>query len=212
MKSALPALTFFLAKKAFAEYNPHAEPICNDIKLLIPVTAQNWDLPAYPNATDKGALLTYLTKTLPSSGFAGKPKKTVSGTFNIAATYCEPANKVPERENSIQFLLHGFGYTRVSLFSLPTIYLANERRLSGTVSTIPMPPSQANIPGSTTQPPRATQRSVSIISGPANLTTPTLWTSFNSHCSPKSCSTLYKASALQTSPRIFPRSSTTSSW
>jgi hypothetical protein len=115
MKSILSALFFVLAKKAFAADISHTEPICKDIKLSISTTAQNWDLPAYPNATDKGALVTYLSKTLPSSGFATKPKKPVSGTFCIAATYCEPANQVAGRENTIQFLLHGFGYTRVSL-------------------------------------------------------------------------------------------------
>ncbi|KAF2471678.1 uncharacterized protein BDR25DRAFT_203200, partial [Lindgomyces ingoldianus] len=40
------------------------------------------------------------------------PKKNVSGTYNIAGTYCVLANKMPEREGSIQLLLHGLAYTK----------------------------------------------------------------------------------------------------
>jgi len=97
-------------------YIPHAKPICRDFNLHVNAAAQNWDLPAYPNDTDVKTLVRYLTKTIPESGFAQKPKRTVSGIFKIAATYCEPVNRVAEREGTIQLLLHGFGYSRVSYY------------------------------------------------------------------------------------------------
>lgn len=102
-----------LATTGYSKNTVNTEPKCQDIKLHIDATAQNWDLPAYPETTDQGTLVTYLSQTIPKSGFATKPKKTVSGTYKIAATFCEPTVKVPEREKSIQFLLHGFGSGRV---------------------------------------------------------------------------------------------------
>ena len=36
----------------------------------------------------------------------------VSGTFNTAATYCEPQVSDPSRENTLQLLVHGATYTK----------------------------------------------------------------------------------------------------
>ncbi|KAJ4305543.1 hypothetical protein N0V90_001074 [Kalmusia sp. IMI 367209] len=93
MKTRHQLLLPYFAALASAAYIPHAQPICKELKLAIETTAQNWHFPAYPNATDKGALLSYISKTLPASNFSAKPRQTVSGTFNIAATFCEPMNR-----------------------------------------------------------------------------------------------------------------------
>ncbi|PVI03081.1 alpha/beta-hydrolase [Periconia macrospinosa] len=83
-------------------------PNCKDFMLSIEASAENWALPSYPNATDVASLARYLSQTVPASNFTSKPKIPVSGTFNISARFCEPTQKVFEREQSVQLLLHGF--------------------------------------------------------------------------------------------------------
>lgn len=99
-----------LATVTQSKYVTDPQPICKDIKLSLTATAENFALPPYPNSTAPTAVGQYLTSfnssTIPQN-------HTVSGTFSIAATYCEPANKVPSREGTIQLLLHGLGYTKV---------------------------------------------------------------------------------------------------
>jgi len=114
MKLHLHSWWLCFATAIAADYTPGAEPKCTDIKIPVHVTGENWDLPPYPNSTDVTSLVKYLSQSLPSSGFAQKPRVTVTGNFSIAATFCKPTNIVPGREKSVQFLVHGFGYTRVS--------------------------------------------------------------------------------------------------
>lgn len=99
-----------LATAAQSKYVTNPQPICKDIKLSLTATAENFALPRYPDSTAPTAVGQYLTSfnasTIPQN-------HTVSGTFSIAATYCEPANKVPDREGTVQLLLHGLGYTKV---------------------------------------------------------------------------------------------------
>jgi hypothetical protein len=93
-----------------SRYNNNTGPICRDLKIHVNAKAQNFALPPFPNSTNTTAVGQYLSSfnasTIPQS-------VSVSGTFAIAATYCQPANKVPGRENTIQLLLHGVGYTKV---------------------------------------------------------------------------------------------------
>lgn len=113
MKLLHAALFLSLLGVGHAEYITNPSPICKDVKLSLTTTADNYALPPYPNSTAKTAIGDYIksfnASTLPKNN-------RVSGTFNIAATYCVPANKVPEREGTIQLLLHGLAYTKVSSF------------------------------------------------------------------------------------------------
>jgi hypothetical protein len=61
------------------------------------------------------ALTTYLVSQL-SSGLAGLlggiASVTQSGNFDISARYCEPANYVESRANTIQYLQHAITNTK----------------------------------------------------------------------------------------------------
>lgn len=86
-------------------------PICRDVFLPITAAANNTVLPAYPNSTEPGVAYKYLA----SFNASTLPTAPVSGVFNISATYCEPSVSVEGRNGTIQVLLHGLSYTKVSL-------------------------------------------------------------------------------------------------
>ncbi|KUJ08252.1 uncharacterized protein LY89DRAFT_599986 [Mollisia scopiformis] len=75
----------------------------------VTVTANNTLLPIYPNSTSPTAFYEYFGSLNFSriSPFAN----TVSGTFNISATYCEPSTNL-EGRNAVQLLVHGVAYTK----------------------------------------------------------------------------------------------------
>lgn len=87
-------------------------------ELLFPITAQatNLVLPAFPTSTAPGTFFQYLEQV--ESNEASITQATVSGTWNIAGLFSEPAIPVAGRENTIQVLLHGLAYDKVihSLF------------------------------------------------------------------------------------------------
>ena len=91
--------------------NDNPEAVCKDLMLSITATANNTVLPPYPNSTAPGVIYQYLS----SFNSSALPSRTVSGTFDISVTYCEPSVKVEGREGTIQLLLHGLSATKVSL-------------------------------------------------------------------------------------------------
>ena len=88
---------------------PYPTPSCRNLTISVTALADNLDLPPFPNDTSRAAFGKYVRSFDPST----LGTKKVDGTFNIAATYCEPLVDVPGRENTIQFLLHGLAYTKV---------------------------------------------------------------------------------------------------
>ncbi|KAF1994721.1 hypothetical protein P154DRAFT_447027 [Amniculicola lignicola CBS 123094] len=65
-------------------------------------------MPPYPDSTDGSTIWTYLQ----SFNASTLPLNKVSGTFTIAATYCEPAKKFTKRKDTVQLLVHGLGSNR----------------------------------------------------------------------------------------------------
>jgi hypothetical protein len=72
---------------------------CVNLTIPVTVTAENMDLPLN---LDPANFLVIVEEILGDVLDA-----TVSGTFNIAATYCEPVNAVEDRFNTLQVLVHG---------------------------------------------------------------------------------------------------------
>ncbi|KAF8851755.1 hypothetical protein BDZ45DRAFT_750342 [Acephala macrosclerotiorum] len=87
MKTALALLATALVGKSLAD---NALPTCANIVIPVSVTANNYVLPA--------------TNPLAFNN--------VSGTYNIAARYCAPANDLHSRREVLQVLVHGVTYTR----------------------------------------------------------------------------------------------------
>jgi hypothetical protein len=90
-----------------------AAPIQNCLDLFIPIeaSANITEFPAYPNSTNPSEIYQYL-ESLGSSNVTF-PEKPISGTWNMSVRYCEPTVEVESRKDTIQFLLHGFAYTKV---------------------------------------------------------------------------------------------------
>jgi hypothetical protein len=162
------AALFLLAE---SKYITNPQPVCKDVRLSLTATAENFALPSYPNSTTRTTVGQYLSSFNASTI---QKNRTVSGTFTIAATYCEPANKVSERENSIQLLLHGIGYTKVGtkLVFPPLHVLIIFARNIGRASGIQTPAIKANTPGSAARLLRATQRLPSTTSETDSPTIP----------------------------------------
>lgn len=108
--------TYFLAL-AFALANlttavPYPKPACTNITLSVTAAANNLELPPFPNDTSRAVFGRYVQSFDPST----LGRKRVNGTFNIAATYCEPSYTVIGRESTVQLLLHGLAYTKVIFY------------------------------------------------------------------------------------------------
>jgi hypothetical protein len=86
------------------------ESLCKDITIPVTATANNTLLPTYPNSTSPEAFYEYFA-SLNFSAIAPFTN-TVSGTFDISATYCEPTITF-EGRNAVQLLVHGVAYTKV---------------------------------------------------------------------------------------------------
>lgn len=99
---------------------PAPTPACTTIILPIKASAENTIYPPYPNSTEEGASLEYLSSFNEST----LPTHTVSGTYDISATYCEPSVKVQGRKGTIQLLLHALGNTKAS-FPIHKVTIAN---------------------------------------------------------------------------------------
>ncbi|KAL5377772.1 hypothetical protein DPSP01_009552 [Paraphaeosphaeria sporulosa] len=108
MKAPIQLTLLALAGTSLSKPVSSPEPICRDIKLTVTASADNIDLPPFPNDTSPTAFGRYAQ----SFNVSNLDTKRVGGTFNIAATYCEPSRKIKGREHIIQFLLHGLGYTK----------------------------------------------------------------------------------------------------
>jgi len=115
--SQLLALSIFGLKGARAVLNQtwpldsEIKFICREITLPINATANNAVLPSFPNATSLSAVYEFLD----SINNASLASTSVSGIFNISASYCEPSIKISGRESTVQLLLHGLSYTKVCL-------------------------------------------------------------------------------------------------
>ncbi len=72
---------------------------CVNLTIPVTVTAENMDLPLSLDPADFLVIIEELLGDVLDA--------TVSGTFNIAATYCEPVNAVEDRFNTLQVLVHG---------------------------------------------------------------------------------------------------------
>jgi hypothetical protein len=88
----------------------NAKPLCRDLVISVKATANNTLLPAYQNSTNPFAFYEYVGSL--NSSTIRPFANTVSGTFDISATYCEPTYKV-EGRNAVQLLVHGVAYTKV---------------------------------------------------------------------------------------------------
>lgn len=116
MQLAVLALVPFFARLASPSpvANRQAIPFgCTNITIPVTVsTSQNMALHTDLDTENFNILLNPLLRgilnPLPSNLF----DEVVSGTFSIGATYCEPLNTVPGRENTLQILVHGISYTR----------------------------------------------------------------------------------------------------
>ena len=73
---------------------------CVDITIPVTITAQNLALPTTLDVTDFFTILEPI--------IAQPALTTVSGTFNIAATYCEPVTTNTTLFNTLQLLVHGY--------------------------------------------------------------------------------------------------------
>lgn len=103
-------ITFYLTTaRVTAVPTPGSTPLCKNVTISITASANNLDLPSFPNDTSPAAFGKYVRTFDPAT----LGTKKVEGTFNIAATYCEPLVNVPGREKTIQFFLHGLAYTKV---------------------------------------------------------------------------------------------------
>jgi hypothetical protein len=109
MKGLKTVIVLSLGSIGSAAPLPDNEPTCTNITIPITASAKNLAFPPYPNSTAPGVIFQYL-KSFNSSTL---PATTVSGTFEISATYCEPVVKVAGREGTVQMLLHGLAATKV---------------------------------------------------------------------------------------------------
>lgn len=100
---------YLMAKGVMSAPTLYTTQSCRNLTISVTASANNLDLPPFPNDTSRAAFGKYVRSFDPST----LSTKKVDGTFNIAATYCEPLIDVPGRENTIQFLLHGLAYTKV---------------------------------------------------------------------------------------------------
>lgn len=86
-----------------------AAPSCNEnVKIQVSATALNKVLPTNLNISS----LTIDDRDQFQSELSSAPSKEVSGTYTIAARYCEPEKNVPSRKNTLQMLVHGVTYDR----------------------------------------------------------------------------------------------------
>lgn len=121
-----------------------SKPTCIDLMIPVTATANNTLLPTYPNSTSPTAFYEYFA----SLNFSNIPSftNTISGTFNISATYCEPTIKVDGR-NAVQILVHGVAYTKVFRRILTSRPRLIQDSLIGVVSNIQIQILLENIAG-----------------------------------------------------------------
>ncbi|KAH9216638.1 alpha/beta-hydrolase [Leptodontidium sp. 2 PMI_412] len=80
-----------------------ASPRCSDITIPVTISSQNADLPSGFSLADPdaGEIIANLMFNV-----------SIHGSYNIAATFCEPEVYVPTRANTLQLLVHGATYAR----------------------------------------------------------------------------------------------------
>ena len=148
---ALSRLTISAPTNSSCPSSPY--PLCKDLMIAVTATANNTLLPTYPNSTSPTAFYEYFG----SLKFSRTPPftNTVSGTFNLSATYCEPTIKM-EGRNAVQLLVHGVAYTKV-IGNRPCSSILTRSSHTGVASTIPIQSSRENIAGLPMPNPKATQ-------------------------------------------------------
>ncbi|OQU93602.1 hypothetical protein CLAIMM_00086 [Cladophialophora immunda] len=85
-------------------------PACTSLTIGFNTTATNYNV-IVDGSLENGTFINQLLATAPNVT-KNAPNSTVSGYFNISARYCEPEVKMPQRAQSIQFLVHGATYTK----------------------------------------------------------------------------------------------------
>lgn len=108
MKTYFIPCVLLLAAPSLSTPTSSGKSVCKEFKFNVIAAADNIDLPPYPNDNSSTAFGKYAQ----SFNISTVGTKRVRGTFSIAATYCEASKKVRGREHTIQFLLHGLGYTK----------------------------------------------------------------------------------------------------
>lgn len=69
--------------------------------------------PSPAHLSPRGILSPTCTEiVIPVTVSASTTGEDVSGTYNIAARYCEPTIKIPGKAKTLQFLVHGATYNR----------------------------------------------------------------------------------------------------
>ncbi|KAI0995065.1 hypothetical protein K3495_g13116 [Podosphaera aphanis] len=102
----ISSLTFITAYGAVIE---RRGPTCTEFK--IPATITSDDINIGTSIDSQAGLRNVMQNAL--SGILNLlTKASVSGTFNIAARYCEPEVQNPARANTIQILVHGITYSK----------------------------------------------------------------------------------------------------
>jgi hypothetical protein len=88
---------------------------CENITIPVTISALNAYIPPGSTVADLTAIL--------DAGLTFNVS--VEGTFDIAATFCEPQqpNSFPDRINTLQVLVHGGTYTRTFVRDIYSLYL-----------------------------------------------------------------------------------------
>jgi hypothetical protein len=150
-KSLLPLLALLSVAKPTPVPSPCPQSQCKD--LIVPITASGNLMVLPPFNSTTADPLQYIS----GLNFSSIPHKIVSGIFNISMRYCVPSVEVEGRQNTIQMLLHGVAYTKVSqrLFSTSETRLTRNSR-TGMESILHIRIFQANTPGQLMLDPKAT--------------------------------------------------------
>jgi hypothetical protein len=103
---ALALSLFYLELAKSSPLVTKREPTCQNITFPVTISANNAQLPT--NIDPTSTVLESLLSNLVGWTF----DNLVEGTFEIAASYCEPEVHIPSRVNTLQLLVHGATYNR----------------------------------------------------------------------------------------------------
>jgi pimeloyl-ACP methyl ester carboxylesterase len=89
-----------------------AAPTCTELTLSVTAHAEWRQIVLPPLSLLNPNIVQDIVNALAGNAGLLWPIVPVGGTYNIAATFCEPEIHIPERTGIIQFLAHGGSYTR----------------------------------------------------------------------------------------------------
>jgi hypothetical protein len=102
----LTLLFFYLQLALSSPLIAKRGPSCQNITFPVTISSNNARLPT--NLDSSGPVLESLLTDLVGWVFDA----VIEGTFNIAASYCEPEVNIPSRAHTLQLLVHGATYDR----------------------------------------------------------------------------------------------------